>query len=330
MKIVGMAAVIPIAVIFLRDRHGYLEEIQFSSTGCLLRVNIGSVSTGIPVPRDHFSEISLGTNTVDETVPRFIPLTVSSPNAIIAGDVTVRIEAPNEYIVIGPEWANVLLSDSTIVIAASLSGAENGRVIYGLSVDVARCFAISEHIILLENSTAPVGLWSAGSASSYYSLSHAPLDLIPMECANELCAIRDSRRYIVFPEDVQFSFAVDGINPSLLFPSSMTLNMDNIPIGASFALGPAFGWTSPAHIEFKDTQKRLGNLTISDPMRLTFPNPFSLIVDRLAVDFRSFKRFFRDVGVFANGDVLHVNHEFVLTEGHYYREVMITPAAGSS
>jgi hypothetical protein len=177
---------------------------------------------------------------------------------------------------------------------------------------------LGEKVVTLDNSTAPVCLW----AGNVHNCSIAPQNLLPIECVGGTCVIADSRNYVVYPDAVKFSF-VGAIEPKLMFPWSATVSANGIPIGASFAVGPAFGWTLPITIEFTGTSRQFGNVTIADPVRLSFPDTFAFTVDRLAMDFRSFKRHFRDVGAFADGKILKVTKQIALTEGHYYTEVVL-------
>jgi hypothetical protein len=295
-----------------------LESIEFSSSGCTLNVRIVFTVESIQIPQNQFSNIVIGALTEFSSLLRIVNLTVDASTSLL-GDLTVRIDSPNQYLAIGPEWSHVNSIANRIVIDVGPDVAR-GRVIYDSSVSIATFFALSPKIGLIENQTA---------LSCYYGSGDFPgclasdVDMRPVECVDDVCVVNENRTFVVYGEN-SFSF-VDFVNVSLLFVEGITINLTDAPASLNLTVGAAFGNTDTVVVALGGDGQTLRGLAVTDPVNITVPTKnFVLTVDNFSVDYRSFKRFFKDVGVFVSRASLKVKNQFLLDEETRYSQIVLS------
>jgi hypothetical protein len=69
-------------------------------------------------------------------------------------------------------------------------------------------------------------------------------------------------------------------------------------------------------------------LSVVDPVNITIPTTAALVVQNFSVNYRSFKRLFKDSGPFAGRKILKVGVQFLLDEEFRYNQVHFTRPVG--
>ena len=315
-------------VVYLRDTdEEYLDGISFSDKGCTLTIHKKNGDVTLPIVQDSRSElIKLGVNTPwSDDRPRKIPLTVAPGVTTVLGELTISIEEKNVYLYVGNDWAaNGLSIMNPITVVDTLTGMEKGRIIYHKDVHIEKFFKVEgSDVGLINEQTSTVCLATTESFSQCYAREE---DWLPVICENQACQINESRTYVVAVLDgkasMQFSANVEA---TTIFVNNFQLDMHSVPDSVSLSVSRLEGSTATVALKFTDTAKTLKQLTIANPVGIDAPNTFCLTANSLTLDFQSFKRFFRDIGLFAKEGSLVLHDFFKIKEDARYHEVGFTP-----
>jgi hypothetical protein len=281
-------------------------------------VNILESHETIQIPQDSFSDIVIGAKAEFTNTFRRVNLTCDTSTSI-RGGLTVRIDSANEYLVVGPEWANVITVTNPIILDVA-ADVPRGRILYDSAAPIGSLFQIRPNIGLIEMHTALSCFFGVGG---FTRCLESDVDMRPVECPDDVCAASENRTFVVYG-DLSFNFA-PSLNISLLYANGGLLNLAGVDPSLNLTVGTAFGNTEMIVLAFGGAAQTLAGLYVTDPVNITVPDPsFVFTVDYFAVDFRSFKRFFKDVGVFTTRSSLKVRKQFLLDEETRYHQIVLS------
>jgi hypothetical protein len=220
-------------ILYLRDSpHEYLESIEFSETGCTLRVTINDKRTPILLPQDEFTDVRIGALAASQNVPRFIPL-IATTTMPIRGDVIINIESPTVYLTIASNWHDVESIADRIVITSTVGGS----VIYEDPVHVGRLFDVAPTVGILNAIGAPVCLYGPGS---FPACARADWHWLPRSCDGGRCLLTESREFIVFGIGLSINIA-PGTAPTIAFGTDTPWLIDSLPTDVNLTVAGAPG-----------------------------------------------------------------------------------------
>jgi hypothetical protein len=157
-----------------------LSAVVFSSGGCTLQATLAGAPASIAIPQDHFDRVIVGVRSAFPNDFRTVNLTTDGSGSV-RGNVTIRIDSANVYLVIGAEWSRVSLIARRVVLDASVG---RGRVVFDASVAVAALFDARPPIGLIEEQTAPSCFFGVGAFPACLAFA---ADLRPVACAADVC-----------------------------------------------------------------------------------------------------------------------------------------------
>lgn len=318
-------------LLYLRDTDKeYLDGIEFNNKGCKLTIHKKSSEVTLDIVQDSRSElVKLGVNTPwTDDRPRLIPLTVAPGTTSVLGELTVSIEEKNVYLYVGEDWAASGLSiTNRVTVIDTLVGAEKGRIIYHQDVPVEKFFDVEgDDVGLINEQTSTVCLSTSDSFSMCYARED---DFLPVLCEDGVCKINESRTYVVAVLDGKANLVFsENVEATTQFVTNFNLVMDSVPESVSLSVSRLEGDATIA-LKFNNAAKTLRALTIANPIGIDAPEGFCLTANTLSLDFQSFKRFFRDVGIFAKEGSLDLKNYLQIKEDARYHEIGFTPEGWS-
>lgn len=306
--------------ITLRDSNEeYLNEIQLSSDSWTLKTSVCE----FVVKNSQFKYLILGVNRPPQTNPRFVPLTLSESliNGQVAGNLDINIEEEYLYLQIGNEWTKVksIVGGKIDIRATHNKGIS--RFLYDKNIDPQLFFNFHSSVHAINNATCPICLLPS---ENYVSdcFNNQALDMLPVITNEANFLLDENRTYIIYgsPEDVHdFKYRTDiEYSVSVIAANKVTVKMNNAPTNVDFYFDSLIDDDGECDLIFEKSMT-LKSLRFDDSVRITANvDNFKLTLNELTIDYKGFRRFFREPGIFSKTNSIEVNGFInIIDDGRY-------------
>lgn len=311
----------------LRDSNEeYLNEIQLSTDGWKLITSVCSFE----ISKNQFENLIFGVNRPPKSNPHFIPLTLSSElqSGQIAGNLDINIEEENLYLQIGHEWSNVKSIIGDKINVRSTHGKGTSRFLYDNDVEPLKFFTFDSTVHAINNKTCPICLLPSEDYVSACFL-HS-LDMLPVISNDKNFLLDESRDYIIFgsPDDVHdFRYRTDiDYSVSVIAANKVTVKMNNAPSNVDFYFDSLIDDEGECDLIFEKSMT-LKSLRFDDSVRISTESVenFKLTLNELTIDFKGFRRFFREPGIFSKENSIEVNGYINIVDDGRYETIQCGP-----